>query len=188
MSASASPSASALRSTAATRRPSSLARWIARRWCRPAPTKRTVFTGAAMLRADVVGLLPERRSRAARGAPADRAAGRGRDRRRRRRPRRPASPRARVVARRPALGLSLRRPARARLPVVARADERRMGLPDRRRRGTVGGAPRPALGAARRRGACLHPAALVVARRLARPVPVAAGLATASDAARRDVL
>src|SRR6188472_3092860 len=44
MSASARPSASGLRSTAATRRPSSLARWIARRWCRPAPTKRTVFT------------------------------------------------------------------------------------------------------------------------------------------------
>src|SRR5262245_55566329 len=43
-SASASPSASGLRSTAATRSPSSFARWIARRWCRPAPTKRTVFT------------------------------------------------------------------------------------------------------------------------------------------------
>ena len=40
----ASPSASGLRSTATTRRPSSRARRIARRWWRPAPTKRTVST------------------------------------------------------------------------------------------------------------------------------------------------
>ena len=46
MSASASPSASGLRSTAATRSPSSFARRIARRWWRPAPTKRTVFTAS----------------------------------------------------------------------------------------------------------------------------------------------
>ena len=44
MSASASPGASGFRSTAATRRPSSFARRIARRWWRPAPTKRTVRT------------------------------------------------------------------------------------------------------------------------------------------------
>src|SRR5215472_16838578 len=134
MFASPRPRASGLRSTAATRRPSPLARWIARRWWRPAPTKRTVFTGAAMLRADVVGLLPERRSAAARGAPPDPAAGRRRDRRRRRRPRRPAAARARRLARRPALRLPVRRPAGARVPVAARADERRVGLPDRRRR------------------------------------------------------
>ena len=48
-SASASPAASALRSTATTRSPSCLARRIARRWWRPAPTKRTVFTPRAML-------------------------------------------------------------------------------------------------------------------------------------------
>src|SRR5687767_12826823 len=42
------PSASGLRSTATTRKPSSRARRIARRWCRPAPTKRTVFTGATL--------------------------------------------------------------------------------------------------------------------------------------------
>src|SRR3954447_25255773 len=41
-SASPRPSAAALRSTATTRRPSSRARRIARRWWRPAPTKRTV--------------------------------------------------------------------------------------------------------------------------------------------------
>src|SRR6476619_4551036 len=41
-SASPRPSASALRSTATTRSSSSRARRIARRWCRPAPTKRTV--------------------------------------------------------------------------------------------------------------------------------------------------
>src|SRR6478672_11256412 len=44
MSASARPGASRSRSTAATRRPSALAWRIARRWWRPAPTKRTVFT------------------------------------------------------------------------------------------------------------------------------------------------
>ena len=44
MSASARPGASGLRSTATTRRPSSLACRIARRWWRPAPTKRMVFT------------------------------------------------------------------------------------------------------------------------------------------------
>ena len=38
------PAASGLRSTATTRRPSCFARRIARRWWRPAPTKRTVFT------------------------------------------------------------------------------------------------------------------------------------------------
>ena len=37
------------RSTATTRRPSSFARRIARRWWRPAPTKRTVFMSRAML-------------------------------------------------------------------------------------------------------------------------------------------
>ena len=42
-SASWSPSASGLRSTATTRSPSSFARRIARRWWRPAPTKRTVW-------------------------------------------------------------------------------------------------------------------------------------------------
>src|SRR5881227_4097910 len=41
-SASPSPKASAFRSTATTRSPSSRARRIARRWCRPAPTKSTV--------------------------------------------------------------------------------------------------------------------------------------------------
>ena len=40
------PGASALRSTAATRRPRARACSIARRWWRPAPTKRTVFTAA----------------------------------------------------------------------------------------------------------------------------------------------
>ena len=44
MSASARPGASGFRSTAATRSPSSFARRIARRWWRPAPTKRTVRT------------------------------------------------------------------------------------------------------------------------------------------------
>ncbi len=43
-SATSKPGASGLRSTAATRSPSSRARSIARRWWRPAPTKRTVFT------------------------------------------------------------------------------------------------------------------------------------------------
>ena len=43
-SATCSPSASGLRSTATTRRPCSRACRIARRWWRPAPTKRTVFT------------------------------------------------------------------------------------------------------------------------------------------------
>ena len=47
-SATASPGASGLRSTATTRRPSSFARRIARRWWRPAPTKRTVLTSRAM--------------------------------------------------------------------------------------------------------------------------------------------
>ncbi len=42
-SATASPRASGLRSTPTTRRPSSWARRMARRWWRPAPTKRTVF-------------------------------------------------------------------------------------------------------------------------------------------------
>src|SRR5207249_6217987 len=53
-SASASPGASGLRSTATTRSPSSFARRIAPRWCRPAPTKRTVFpsTGAMLLGVD----------------------------------------------------------------------------------------------------------------------------------------
>ena len=47
-SASCSPSASGFRSTATTRSPSSLARRIARRWWRPAPTKRTLaHSGAA---------------------------------------------------------------------------------------------------------------------------------------------
>src|SRR5581483_10695074 len=45
MSASARPGASGFRSTATTRSRSSFARLIACRWCRPAPTKRTVFTG-----------------------------------------------------------------------------------------------------------------------------------------------
>src|SRR5207248_10029914 len=40
--ASPGPSAFGLRSTATTRSPSSRARRIARRWCRPAPTKSTV--------------------------------------------------------------------------------------------------------------------------------------------------
>ena len=44
MSASFSPGASGLASTAATRSPRSFACTIARRWWRPAPTKRTVFT------------------------------------------------------------------------------------------------------------------------------------------------
>src|SRR5439155_27280515 len=48
-SASVKPGASALRSIAATRSPSSLARRIARRWCRPAPTKRTVFIRRRLL-------------------------------------------------------------------------------------------------------------------------------------------
>src|SRR5438067_3017768 len=42
----ASPAAPALPSTATTRKPSCFARRIARRWCRPAPTKTTVFTCA----------------------------------------------------------------------------------------------------------------------------------------------
>ena len=44
-----SPSASGFRSTASTRSPSSFARRIARRWWRPAPTKRTVFTPAMLV-------------------------------------------------------------------------------------------------------------------------------------------
>ena len=61
-----------LRSTATTRRPSSWACRIARRWWRPAPTKRTVFKRHAMLLVGLavepvwfrgaLGLLPERRS------------------------------------------------------------------------------------------------------------------------------
>ena len=49
LSAAPSPGASGFRSTAMTRRPSSFARRMARRWWRPAPTKRTVFTSRAML-------------------------------------------------------------------------------------------------------------------------------------------
>ena len=48
-SAPASPGASGFRSTATTRAPSSRTRAIARRWCRPAPTKRTLFTAAMLL-------------------------------------------------------------------------------------------------------------------------------------------
>ncbi len=44
VSATRSPGASGLRSTATTRSPRSLARRIARRWWRPAPTKRTLGT------------------------------------------------------------------------------------------------------------------------------------------------
>src|SRR5919106_3086693 len=48
-SASRRPRASGLRSTATTRRPSSLARRIARRWWRPAPTKSTLRTLGVVL-------------------------------------------------------------------------------------------------------------------------------------------
>src|SRR3954447_24368008 len=49
MSASCRPGASGLRSTAATRRPICFAWRLARRWWRPAPTKRTVLTGKRIL-------------------------------------------------------------------------------------------------------------------------------------------
>src|SRR5437868_6981416 len=104
-----------------------------------------------MLRADVVGLLPERRSEAARSAAAAAAAGRGRGGRRGRRPCRPPAARLHRLARRQALRRPVRGPARTVLPVAPRTDERRLGLPDRRRRGAVAGAPRVARRAAKPR-------------------------------------
>src|SRR5438874_8920532 len=141
-----------------------------------------------MLRADVVGLLPERRSEAACGAAAAAAAGRGRGGRRRRRPCRAPAARLHRLARRQALRRPVRGPARTLLPVAPRTDERRLGLPDRRRRGAVARAPRAARRAARRCHARLRAATLVVAGRLARPVPVAARLAAAPSSPRRRLL
>ena len=70
VSASVSPGASALPSTATTRTPSSCTRPIARRWCRPAPTKRTVLVprtaGRLYLRVLRRGASPWRTSRTAR--------------------------------------------------------------------------------------------------------------------------
>ena len=58
-----SPSASALRSTPTTRRPSSRARWMARRWCRPAPTKSTLRMAPNAIRRTPPSPGPIRRTR-----------------------------------------------------------------------------------------------------------------------------
>src|SRR5262249_58782380 len=75
-----------------------------------------------------------------------------------------------------------------RVPVAERADGRGLGLQGRRRRGAVSGPPRPAREPAGRGNARVRPAPLAVAGRLARPVPVAAGLAAPPRATRRGLV